>query len=175
MDERWNIPLEINERVQFDSSLGGSKLSPWKQREAEFDGRGIESISYALEFQRKLMVIDMKLPCLGNERVGKFLVNSVIPGFVGFLEGGAFRYGSQPQVIELLLMCRKAYAKVSQALALAELTKYHGKKLLPTSECFYPMIPLEFGYALLELILRKKADNLIKDIFTLMHAIVGQE
>ena len=41
MNEGWNIAAQIEQRMQLDCSLGRTKRRPWKQRQAQIDGRGI--------------------------------------------------------------------------------------------------------------------------------------
>ena len=44
MNEGWNVAAQIEQRMKFDCCLGGTKRRPWKQRQTQVDGRGIQGI-----------------------------------------------------------------------------------------------------------------------------------
>ena len=74
--EHRNLRGDVNLRVDFDSRLGTSELSPSEHGHAEVDGSGVDGIEPAMQF---------KLPCdtfrLSNRHhvEGKLLEDSVVP------------------------------------------------------------------------------------------------
>ena len=44
-DNGRNTSMQIQKRVQFDSAFVFAELGPWKERQAEIDGGGIQGIN----------------------------------------------------------------------------------------------------------------------------------
>ena len=49
VDECWDVAVRIEQGVHFDGGLMVSELRPRKQRQAEIDGGGIQSVQVLVE------------------------------------------------------------------------------------------------------------------------------
>ena len=45
VNETWNIALQVEQCMHFDGCLSGSKMRPWKYRQAQVDGGRVERIN----------------------------------------------------------------------------------------------------------------------------------
>lgn len=44
MDKGWDIAAQAEQRMHLDGSPGLTKVRPWKDAQAQIDGRGIECV-----------------------------------------------------------------------------------------------------------------------------------
>ena len=56
VNEARDVAAQIEQRVHLHRRLGGAKVRPWKQRQAQIDGRGIQSIDRVGQFHTQAFV-----------------------------------------------------------------------------------------------------------------------
>src|SRR5882757_1792016 len=66
VDEARDIAAQIEQGVHLHRRLGGAKVRPWKQRQAQVDGSGVQSVDRVGQLQTQALV-GIKLPRLGNQ------------------------------------------------------------------------------------------------------------
>jgi hypothetical protein len=110
--------------VQLDASLGFSKPRPRKQRQAQIDGAGIQSIDGFVELDTEIF-IDVKRSGLLNEQLGKIGVDASISIFVGIGQCAARDFAAKTRVVKLLFESPKAALDIPQAFAESQLRKGH--------------------------------------------------
>src|SRR5215204_1105004 len=65
VDEARDVAAQIEQRVHLYRRLGGAKVRPWKQRQAQVDGGRVQSIDRVAQFQAQAFV-GVKLARLGD-------------------------------------------------------------------------------------------------------------
>src|SRR5260370_37090392 len=66
VDEARDVAAQIEQGVHLHRRLGGAKMRPWKQRQAQVDGGGVQSVDCIGQLQSEAFV-GIKLPRLGNQ------------------------------------------------------------------------------------------------------------
>src|SRR5208283_157262 len=129
-DNGRNISMQIQKRVQFDSAFVFAELGPWKERQAEIDGGGIQSINRLIQVHAK-RIVHIKGSGAGDQNLCEVGINSPIPNLVGMGQGIARDFAADTHVVESRLIRPKTGFDISQALSIGELGKGHAKELIP--------------------------------------------
>ena len=82
LDERGDVPPQIQEGVEFDGRLPFPESRPRKEGEAKIDGRGIEGIHRLFQFHRK-GIVRIQVPCGTDQYLGEVGVDSPVAVLVG--------------------------------------------------------------------------------------------
>src|SRR3989338_7220328 len=82
VDESWNIAAQVEQRMHLDGSFCLAEMCPWKDAQAQVDGRGVERIGRLLQFHRKA-VAGVKFPGNLDEAYREILVDVPVALFVG--------------------------------------------------------------------------------------------
>ena len=72
-------------------------------------------------------------------------------------------------MIALLIVCLNGDNHITQALAIAQLTKHQCKELVPTSEMLHVFITSIFTNEIVEVIPVKERNQLSEDVLVLIH------
>jgi len=56
VDERRNVAAQVQQSMHFDRRFGRTKRCPWKKRQAQVDGRGIQSVDRVGEVDAETLV-----------------------------------------------------------------------------------------------------------------------
>ena len=126
-------PSQIQEGMQFDSPLGGSKLRPRKQVQTQIDGCGIQSVNRVLQIVNKV-VLTVELASPANQYCSQVGPNSPIAPLVGVGQSRALDGIAKAHAVELALIGQETNFDISQRLAPRELSKGHRPKLLGTRQ-----------------------------------------
>ena len=127
--------------MYFDGAFASAMLSPRKQRKAQIDHCGIESINCSLEIHRqRLMGIKHTGPIDQNH--GDIAIDLPVALFVGLGQGGTRDFCLHACVIKLGANSTKACLDVAQTLATGQLSKTHAIKLIETGKGSDAMIAL---------------------------------
>src|SRR5574340_959032 len=132
-NERWNGATQVQQRVQLDRRLGIAKRRPWKQRQAQIDGGGIQSIDRVVQIDGQ-GVLGVQAPRDPNQRLGKLAMDTPIPCLVGVGQVAATDVAPNPQVIELGQLRSQTRLDVPQALPVGKLREGHAQKLVEAAE-----------------------------------------
>jgi len=141
VNKRWYSPLQVHNRVNFNSCLVLSKLCPWEQRQAQVNSRRVQSFHRFGD-----LVVTVKLLSMNDQYHSQIMIN--LPGtvcigighstewYVGF---DAHMIATSPQSIE-------GGSEVSEAIPEGELCEAHTKELIPTCKFLCTVISFVFGY-----------------------------
>jgi len=154
--------------MQFHRSFVFAELGPGKERQAQIDGSGIESVDGLLQLQAEVLV-GIKQTGLGDQHLGKVGVDPPVPHAVGVGQGIAGYLSPDTQMIKLRLHRPQTGFDVAQAFPVGQLGEGQAEKLIPagkTLDLVMSMIPLD---AFVEFVNRKKIHQLGKECFAGIH------
>jgi len=133
MNESRNIAAQIQQSVQLDRSLGCTKRRPWKQRQTQVYGRGIQRVDRAVQSDTKALVaIQFARPF--DEQRGQVFPNMPVASFVGICQRRAPDRGAKAHAVQLRLVGQQAGFDVAQTLSLSQLRKRHGAKMFGATQ-----------------------------------------
>ena len=165
--EYGNLRGDVNLRVDFDSRLGTSELSPSEHGHAEVDGSGVDGIEPAMQF---------KLPCdtfrLSNRHhvEGKLLEDSVVPEKICLREHLPIdRLVSKAEVFGLLTMGGCNICKFSESSAAHQLTEHQNQHVIPMRHRPATGSVVVLGEDAPELPLWEELGYLCKNVLSNMH------
>jgi hypothetical protein len=168
MDKDGNGPLQIEQRVQLDRPLGAAKVRPRKQRQTQVDGGGVQRIDRRVQIETQ---IGVGLQGAGNRNqpLRQIGVDAPVAALVGIGQRGAFDCAAKAGVIEPASLRTQAYLDVAQALAIGQLRKGHGQKLVPARQTAHPAVAVVALHAPAELVVRDQAHELREHRLPLIH------
>src|SRR4030042_3849738 len=117
--------------MQLDTGFSFSEPRPGKQRQAQIDGAGSQSIGGFVELDSEIF-FEVKLAGLINEQLGKISVDTPISIFVGIGQRAARDLAANASVVKLLFESPKAALDITQAFAESQLGKVRTQKLIIT-------------------------------------------
>jgi len=168
-DDGRDVPMQIQEGVEFDRTLAFSEFRPREQSQTQIDGRRIQGINRLIQFDTK-GVVHIKFPGLGDENLSEIGINMPISGLIGVGEGIAGDLPSNTQVIQSGLGCAQTGLNISQAFPIGQLGKCHTEILVPAGEADYLVIAVVSIDAFSELVCGDKVHQLGKDRFPGIHS-----
>ena len=115
VDEARDSAAQVEERVQFHRRFGFAKLGPWKQRQAQVDGGGIQGVDRLGEIHCKRL-LSIQPACGADKGMGELGINAPVARLVGVGQGAAAHFATQPQVIEFG-GCAPRHASMSRRLS----------------------------------------------------------
>ena len=115
MDKRRDIASQVLKRVQLDSCFGGTERGPRKQRQAQIDGSGIESINGVFQVDSKRLV-GIEPSRHRDQTLCEIAVDPPVASCVGVGQGVARHGAAKAQVIELKRLARRQ-ASISRSLS----------------------------------------------------------
>ena len=133
VDEARDVTTQIEQGVHLHSRLRGTKARPWKQRQAQVDGGGVQSVDRVSQLQVQA-VTGIKLPRLGNQPLGKLCVDTPIARLVGIGQCRSPHLLAKAHVVELRGLSRQADLNIAQTLPIGQLRKRHRAVLLGTAQ-----------------------------------------
>ena len=169
VDEAGNGAAQVEQRVQLDGALGLLKVRPGKDREAEVDGRGIESIDGLLERDAEV-IASIQTPRDGDESLGEVGMDAPIAPLIGISERAARNRGTDAHMVELAPLRSQASLDVAQALAVGELGEGHAEILVEAGEARGLVITAIARHAATESMAGQMIHDLRKDEFADVHA-----
>ena len=165
--EHGNLRGDVNLRVDFDSRLGTSELSPSEHGHAEVDGSGVDGIEPAMQ---------LKLPCdtfgLGNSHhvEGKLLEDMVVSEKIGLREHlPVDRLVSKTEVFGLLTMGGCNICKFSESSASHQLAEHQNQHVIPMRHRPTLGSVVVFGKDAPEMPLWEELSYLCKNVLSNMH------
>ena len=134
VNEAGDRAAQIEQRMQFDGRLGGSKRRPGKHRQAQIDGRGIEGIYRRIEIHVKrlagiqwardrnqvLRQISVDLPKACSIRVGHRIAGN--------------RLTAKSHVVQPVRLGTQIDFDIAQRFPIGQLRECHVKELIQTRE-----------------------------------------
>ena len=129
VDESRDIAAQVQQGVQPDRSLGLPKWRPWKQRQTQVDGRGIQRVHRIGQLDAEAVVAVQPARPL-DQQCGQIGPDVPIASFVGIGQCRAPDLRAKAHAVQLRLVGQQARLDVAQALAVGQLREGHGAKLL---------------------------------------------
>lgn len=122
--------MQVQQRVQFDSGLGGTKWCPWMQRKAQIDGACVECVDSCIQIDSQgllgiqrsghpnqmLREVGVDLPWAGGIRIGQRVTRN--------------RRAAKTHVVEPIGLCSQIDLDIAQGFPVGQLRKRHGKELV---------------------------------------------
>ena len=107
VDEARDVATQIEQGVHLHRRLRGAKVRPWKQRQAQVDGGGFQSVDRVSQLQAQT-VTGIELPRLINQSLGKLCVDAPIARLVGIGQCRSPHLLAKAHVVELRGLSRQA-------------------------------------------------------------------
>jgi len=128
-----NVPPQVEQRMRLDRTDVFSESSPWKERQAETDGGGVEGIGRLRQIHPKA-VGAVQIPSLSDQRMSEVCPDTPVAMLVGMGQRAAGDRGAHAHVIELCLMSPKAALDIPQPFPVGKLRKGHAQVLVHARE-----------------------------------------
>ncbi|MPM70830.1 hypothetical protein SDC9_117791 [bioreactor metagenome] len=145
-DERRHVVVVIEKHVNLYSALCSSVVRPWKQRQAERDGRRIEREQFVFEPELRLPRSQMRhRPEACEEFVEEILEKSRRTVLVGIGERAPLRRRLDSQVDELSVAAGQAVDDLPERVRSRKVTEKHRYELCPGSEALGAALCFMFG------------------------------
>jgi hypothetical protein len=147
------VSVVVQKQVQFDRSLGPSKMGPVKDAQTQIDGGRIQADQLVLESE---FLHSRKLASTSVEQLIKQkLIKLPGPVLIRVGQGGTAGSGD-PKMFQLPLTTSQAPGNLPKGMGSAQLTEQHSHKLSPAGKS--PSVPLGFRFSdgLLKLDSRKQ-------------------
>jgi hypothetical protein len=169
VDEARDVAVQIEQRVQLDGRLLGSKRCPRKHRQKQIDGGRIERVdgSFQVHAQRLLGIhwtshshqalreVGIDLPRARRVGIGQRVARNDV--------------AAKAQVIEPMRLSAKIDLDVSQRLAPRQLRERHSEKLIETREVVHLVFASMRGHTTAKRAQRQMRHELSEHKFAVMH------
>ena len=126
-----NRAAQIQQRVQLDGGLGGTKARPRKQAQAQVNGRGIQGVNRLLQFHPQRF-IGVQTAGAGDEGLGQIGIDAPVARTVGMRQRAVRDRRMKSQSIEWVVAGSQADFDVRQAIPIRYLSERHSQELIPT-------------------------------------------
>lgn len=128
MEKSRHLGFNIVESMDFYPALSLPELRPAEDREAEFDGCGIECVdsSAKVEYLRNIQITS-----LFHHVVGELLKDAIIPVLVRFCQVATSYRVSETEELRLAAVSLNRYYQVSQTFSSGELAEHKNFQLIP--------------------------------------------
>jgi len=133
VDESRDVAAQIQQGVQPDRRFGGAERCPWKQRQAQVDGRGIQRVDRVGQFDAEA-VVAVQLAGAPDQCRRQRFPDTPVAALVGIGQRRTFDGLAQAHSVQLRLIGQQAHFDVAQALAVGQLGERHGPKLFGASQ-----------------------------------------
>ena len=169
MDEGGDVASQIQQGMELDGRLGGAKVRPRKDRQAQVDGGGVESVDRIVEIKSQFLV-GMEGTGDTDQGLGEIGVDAPVAVFVGFGQSiASHALGTQTHVIQLALMCTQTDFDPAQTLAVGQLGEGHDQVLVEAAKPLHITLALIAGNTPAEAMHGKVIHDLGKNEFACVH------
>ena len=132
-DAGRNRPAQIDLGMKLDTRLGLTEIGPWKKRQRQVDGRGVERVDRVVQIQAKILA-RIERSGLLHQTLGEVLPDPPVSRFVGIGESGFCNRLGESEMIERLGPCVEASGDVAQPVPGSHLRENHAGELLSESK-----------------------------------------
>lgn len=132
-DAGRNRPAQINLGMKLDARLGLTEIGPWKKRQRQVGGRGIEPVDRVVQIQAKILACIERSGLL-HQTLGEVLPDPPVSRFVGIGECGFCNRLGESKMIERLGPRVEAGRDVAQPIHGSHLREHHAGELLSESK-----------------------------------------
>lgn len=159
----------VKKRVDLDTPLGHSEVSPFEQAHAEINGSGVERIE--LSTQDELPVKPLAL-CKVDHIVSKLLEYPVVTVGIGI--GNITKLDvayAKSEMITLIFDGINDANDFPKAITAGKLPKHHYKELVPARESLNILVSAILLYDSIKYSLWQKFNELTEKVFSAIHAV----
>ena len=167
-DKHGNRSAQIEQRVHLDGGLGGAKMRPGEQTEAQIDGGRVQRIGSRVEVHTEAFM-RVEFAGLHHQSLRQFGIDTPVAALVGLGQRGAPHGRTKAHGIELGGLCAETSFDVAQTLAIGQLRKGHGAELFGTTEAAHPVVAAITGHTAGKRGPGKKIHQLRKQQFARVH------
>ncbi len=168
LDERGDVPPQIQKGVEFDGGLPFAESRPREKRKAQVDRRGVEGVHRLLQFHRK-GIVDVQPSGGPDQYLGEVGVDAPVAVLVGVGQGVPGDPSPDAHVIQLGANGSQASLDVAQTLPEGQLCEGHAEKLVETGKTQDLVVAPIVSDALAEIVEGKKLEQLREDGFAVVH------
>lgn len=163
-----NVPPQVEQRMRFDCTDILSEPCPWKERQTETDGGGIEGVDRLRQLHSEA-VGAIQISGLADQRLGEVRPDPPIAMLVGMGQCAAGDRGAHAHVIELCLMGTKAALDIPQPFPVGELREGHAQVLIHAGEGLDVPLAVVTLHTTSKLLVRDGLHHLSKNRTTSVH------
>jgi len=157
-DKRGDGASQIQQGVQLDCRLGGAKVRPRKQAQAQVDHCGVERVDRLLQFDRERLR-GVQLAGSANECLRPIGEDAPVAAFVRVCQRAPHHPPAKPYLIEKRLAGAERSLQIAQALASGKLRERHRQPLVVAREGFYAGVAtIAFDAAVKRLVVPERED-----------------
>jgi len=124
VQERWNRASQVEQCMQLDGGLGGTKRRPAEQAQTQVDGGGVQRIDGSVEIEHR-GVVRIQRAGVSDQPLGQRLIDAPVAQVQGIGQSRTRRRRPQSHVKQLVLVGCHAGLDVAQRLAPGELREGH--------------------------------------------------
>lgn len=168
VDEGRDIATQIQQGMQLYRSLGLSEVGPWEHGEAQIDGRCIQGVDCAVEFQREV-VAEVKLPGNLDQRLCKVGINTPVADLVRVGQRIAGNGTANSHVVQLVLLGTQAGFDIPETFAVSQLCECHAEVMVETGKLLDLEVAVVLIYASMKHMERKMLHYLREDELAGVH------
>lgn len=161
---------QVDLGMQFDRSLGSPEVCPWKHREAQVDGGGIDSIDHLLKIE-PVGVIGIKPTSFADENLTECFINTPVSKLVRISQIGPSDVPTYAHGIALWAVSKTSF-DIPQALAESDLCESHCKELVAGRHPFAGPGHRVYVDAAVKLLAVQQIDNLGEDKTSDVHPLL---
>ena len=133
MNESRDIAAQVQQGMQLDRCLGGTKRRPWKQRQAQVDGRGIQCVDRVVQVDAEA-VVAIQLARTPDKQRRQVCPDAPVASLVGIGQRRTPDRRAKAHAVQLRLVGQQTGFDVAQTLAVSQLCEGHGAELLGATQ-----------------------------------------
>ena len=151
----------VQQHVHFDAALGAAKAGPREQRQAQGDGRRVQTQQLVLEAELRLALTD-GLPAAQaiGQAPEQILEEGGRPMGGGVGQRRALGCPANPDVHQFAYATGQPMANFPQRVCPSQMAEQHSHQLRPAREALRPLLGPMLAYQLIEI----TAGNLLKQL-----------
>ena len=168
LDERGDVPPQIQKGVEFDGCLPFAESRPREKRKAQVDRRGVEGVHRMLQFHRE-GVVDVQPSGGPDQDLGEVGVDAPVAILVGVSQGVPGDPSPNAHVVQLRSDGSQARLDVAQRFPEGQLREGHAEKLIEAGKTQDLVVAPIVADALAEIVEGEKFEQLREDGFAVVH------
>ena len=168
MDEGGDVASQIQQGMELDGRLGGAKVRPRKDRQAQVDGGGVESVDRIVEIKSQFLV-GMEGTGRYGSRTGRNRRGCASRGVRWLWTECCAPRSGNADPLQLALMCTQTDFDPAQTLAVGQLGEGHDQVLVEAAKALHITLALIAGNTPAEAMHGKVIHDLGKNEFACVH------
>ena len=134
VNEAGDGAMQVQQRVQLDGGLRGTKRRPGMQRKTQVDGAGVERVDGSIQIDAQRL-LGIQRPGHGNQMLREVGID--LPGSDGVRIGQRVarnRSAAKAHVVQPIGLCSQVDFDIAQGFPVGQLRKRHSKELIQARE-----------------------------------------